>query len=50
MYQYPGSGYSSNPLRFILEEEVQMYYTGDATFEESVKKIQSRATLWLNEL
>lgn len=50
VYKYPGSGYSSNPLRIILQEEVQMYYAGDATLEETVKKIQSRATLWLNEL
>lgn len=50
VYQYPGNGYSSNPLRIILEEEAQMYYAGDATLEETVKKIQSRATLWLNEL
>lgn len=50
VYRYAGSGYSSNPLRIILEEEAQMYYAGDATLEETVKKIQSRATLWLNEL
>ena len=50
VYRYPGSSYSSNPLRVILEEEAQMYYAGDATLEETVKKIQSRATLWLNEL
>lgn len=50
VYKYPGSGYSSNPLRIILEEEAQMYYAGDATLDETVKKIQSRATLWLNEL
>lgn len=50
VYQYPGNGYSSNPLRNILEEEAQMYYAGDATLEETVKKIQSRATMWLNEL
>lgn len=50
VYRYPGSGYSSNPLRIILTEEVRMYYAGDATLEETVKKIQNRATLWLNEL
>lgn len=50
VYRYPGNSYSSNPLRIILEEEAQMYYAGDATLEETVKKIQSRATLWLNEL
>lgn len=40
----------NDPVRVILEEEVGMYFSGDATVEETVKKIQSRVTLYLNEL
>ena len=41
---------NDNPVRVILEEETGMYFAGDATLEETVKKIQSRVTLYLNEL
>lgn len=49
VYLYPGTYYSNNPVRVILEEESAMYFAGDATLEETVKKIQSRVTLYLNE-
>lgn len=39
-----------DPVRRILEEEAEMYFAGDATLEETVKKIQSRVGLYLNEL
>lgn len=50
VYLYPGTYYNNNPVRVILEEETGMYFAGDATLEETVKKIQSRVTLYLNEL
>ncbi len=40
---------NDNPVRVILEEETGMYFAGDATLEDTVKKIQSRVTLYLNE-
>lgn len=39
-----------DPVRRILEEEAEMYFAGDAALEETVKKIQSRGGLYLNEL
>lgn len=38
-----------DPVRIIIEDEVGMYFAGDATLEETVNKIQSRVTLYLNE-
>lgn len=39
-----------NPVREILREEVQMYFAGDSTLDETVEKIQNRMQLYLNEL
>lgn len=50
MYRPLGFYMNDNPVRVILEEETGMYFAGDATLEETVKKIQSRVTLYLNEL
>ena len=38
-----------NPLRDIIYEEVQMYFAGDATLDETVNKIQNRVQLYLDE-
>ena len=38
-----------NPLRDIISEEVQMYFAGDATLDETVNKIQNRVQLYLDE-
>ena len=40
----------SNPIRVILDEEVAMYFAGDATLDETVDKIQNRVKMYLNEL
>ncbi len=40
----------SSPIRLILHEEVGMYFSGDATLEETVEKIQNRVGLYLEEL
>ncbi len=50
VYRPLGFYMNDNPVRVILEEETGMYFAGDATLEETVKKIQSRVTLYLNEL
>ncbi len=50
VYRPSGFYMNDNPVRVILEEETGMYFAGDATLEETVKKIQSRVTLYLNEL
>lgn len=41
---------ASSPIRLILYEEVEMYFAGDATLEETVEKIQDRVNLYLKEL
>lgn len=33
----------------ILYEEAGMYFAGDATLDETVRKIDNRVTLYLNE-
>lgn len=50
VYRPSGFNFNDNPVRVILEEETGMYFAGDATLEDTVKKIQSRVTLYLNEL
>lgn len=50
VYRPLGFYMNDNPVRVILEEETGMYFAGDATLEETVKKIQGRVTLYLNEL
>lgn len=40
---------TSSPITDIIYEEAGMYFTGDATLEETVRKIDNRATLYLNE-
>ena len=40
----------SSPIRQILHEEVEMYFAGDSTLEETVEKIQNRVGLYLKEL
>ncbi len=50
IYQPSGYFFNNNPIRTILDEESGMYFAGDATLEETVKKIQSRVKLYLNEL
>ncbi len=49
VYRPSGFYMNDNPIRVILEEETGMYFAGDATLEETVKKIQSRVTLYLEE-
>ena len=46
---YQTWGHNGNTVRNIVEEEADMYFSGDATIEETVKKIQSRVILYLNE-
>ncbi len=41
---------STNPIISIVSEESSMYFSGDATVEETVEKIQSRVNLYLSEL
>ncbi len=43
-------GSISNPVKTIVSEEADMYFSGDATIEETVEKIQSRVSLYLHEL
>ncbi len=50
VYRSPGFYLNDNPVRVIVEEEVGMYFAGDTTLEETVRKIQSRVTLYLNEM
>jgi len=50
VYRPAGFYFNDNPVRVILEEETGMYFAGDATLEETVRKIQSRVTLYLNEM
>ena len=50
VYRPAGYFYNNNPIRVILDEESDMYFAGDATVEETVRKIQSRVKLYLNEL
>ena len=38
-----------SPITDIISEEAGMYFTGDATLEETVRKIDNRVTLYLNE-
>lgn len=40
---------TSSPITDIIYEEAGMYFTGDATLEETVRKIDNRVTLYLNE-
>lgn len=40
---------SGGPIGVILEEETGMYFAGDATLEETVRKIDNRVTLYLKE-
>ncbi len=37
------------PITNILYEEAGMYFTGDATLEETIRKLDNRVTLYLNE-
>lgn len=50
VYRPYGFYFNDNPIRVILEEETGMYFAGDATLEDTVKKIQNRVTLYLNEM
>ncbi len=50
VYRPAGFYFNDNPVRVILEKETGMYFAGDATLEETVRKIQSRVTLYLNEM
>lgn len=50
VYRPAGYYFNDNPIRVILDEETGMYFAGDAALEETVKKIQSRVTLYLNEM
>lgn len=50
VYRPAGFRFSDNPIRVILEEETGMYFAGDATLEDTVKKIQNRVTVYLNEM
>lgn len=50
VYRPSGFYFNDNPIRVILEEETGMYFAGDATLEDTVKKIQNRVTLYLNEM
>lgn len=50
VYRSSGAYFNDNPARVILEEEVGMYFAGDATLDETVKKIQNRVGLYLSEL
>lgn len=43
-------GSNTNPVESIIWDEASMYFSGDATIEETVKKIQSRVSLYLQEL
>jgi len=49
VYRPAGYYFNNNPVRIILDEEVGMYFAGDATLEETVEKIQNRVTLYLQE-
>ncbi len=40
---------TSSPITDIIYEEAAMYFTGDATLEETIRKIDNRVTLYLNE-
>lgn len=40
---------ADGPIGDILTEEAGMYFAGDATLEETVRKIDNRVTLYLNE-
>lgn len=43
-------GSNTNPIKSIVMEEANMYFSGDATIEETVRKIQSRISLYLQEM
>lgn len=47
---YQSWGANGNTIRNIIMEESSMYFSGDATIDETVKKIQNRVSLYLNEL
>ena len=44
------SGVNMDPVPAIVYEEAGMYFAGDATLEATVKKIQTRVQLYLDEL
>ncbi len=44
------SGVNMDPVAAIVYEEAGMYFAGDATLEATVKKIQTRVQLYLDEL
>ncbi len=50
VYQPSGYFFTDNPVRVILEEESNMYFAGDAALEDTVRKIQNRVKLYLDEL
>ena len=39
----------NGPVESILNEETEMYFAGDATLDDTIHKIDSRVTLYLNE-
>ena len=43
-------GGNDNPIQEIVIDEASMYVSGDATMEETIKKIQGRVKLYLHEL
>lgn len=47
VYDTAGAG---NVIRSIIFEEAGMYFAGDATLEDTVRKIQNRVSLYLEEL
>lgn len=47
---YQTWGGNGNTIQNIIGEEAGMYFSGDATIDETVKKIQSRVSLYLKEL
>ncbi|MCR4647208.1 MAG: hypothetical protein K5695_17675 [Oscillospiraceae bacterium] len=40
---------STYALNTIINEEVMKYFAGDASLDETVDSIQSRASLWISE-
>lgn len=46
---YDSWGGTNNPVWKIVSEETQMYFAGDASLEDTVKKIQARVQLYLDE-
>lgn len=42
-------GIMSNPITDLISEEAGMYFSGDATLDETIRKLDNRVTLYLNE-